>query len=145
MSMIDYYSHTPTQEELQAFDKAYARLDSISGIIGVSASRPIPGERPRNYRRRLLAEVQPHSAKFKDKDTNNLMGDAFDYAEDLIYQDAVDTARNGLNVPAGQIRPLYERDAYGRLITRWAGSDYLGPFWDTFTAEGATVSIRRPK
>lgn len=78
-SMTDYYSKTPSQEDLQAFDAAYARLDAISGVIGVSPTRPITGEGPRTYRRRLLAEVQPHSAKYKDKSVNNLMGDAFDY------------------------------------------------------------------
>lgn len=136
-AILDYY--TPRPDELEAYDRAYARLDAISGVIGVKPTRPTPGEMPSQYRRRLLREVLPHSAKYRQMNISGLGGDALDFAEDLIYADAVQTAKAGTDVPSGQMRALTHRDAVGRLVITWAGNDYMAGIWDNFVSPGATV------
>jgi len=136
----------PSPAELAEIDAAFARADSIAGIVGVAASRPVAGETANAYRRRLIAAVQPHSAKFKAVDLSRLSPDLLRWAEQEIFADAVATARSGQNVPPGETRMIQWRDEAGRLITGYVGREYtMGGCWDVFTRPGARGSINRPE
>jgi hypothetical protein len=141
-AIIDYY--TPRPAELEAYDKAYARLDSISGVIGVTPTKPVPGEMPHQYRARLLKQVQAKSAKYKDQNfAGALHGYGLDYIEDAVYQDAVDTANDPMSVPRGEVRVLQYRDPAFRLITKTIGQE---PLWmEQFQTGPAICIIRRPE
>ena len=43
-------------------------------------------------------------------------------------------AQDPSTVPPGELRVIRERDAAGRLITSWIGSDYVGPWLDNVHA-----------
>lgn len=138
-TVLDFITLRP--HELQQMDAAYSRLDAISGIIGVKPTRHVVGEKPYQYRRRLLAAVQPHSAKYKHINTATLAGGALDIMEEAIYQDAVDTAHDPMSVPRGQTRTIQYRDQAGRLITKTIGQEAL--WMDYFIAPGAIAVINR--
>jgi hypothetical protein len=139
-ALLDYY--TPRPEELEQYDRAYARLDSISGIIGVTPTKHVIGEMPHQYRKRLLSLVQPHSAKYRDKDFTGVHGYGLEYIEDAVYQDAVDTANDPMSVPRGEVRVIQYRDPAFRLITKTIGQE---PLWmDHFSVGPAICTIKRP-
>jgi hypothetical protein len=139
-AILDYL--TPRPEELEEYDRAYARLDSISGIIGVTPTKHVVGEMPHQYRKRLLKLVQPKSAKYRDKDFTGAHGHGFDYIEDLVYADVVDTANDPMSVPRGEVRVVQYRDPAFRLITKTIGQE---PLWmGQFQTGPAICTIKRP-
>jgi hypothetical protein len=125
-----------TGEAVAELAAAKSRADDVLGLWGERASQPIGCEAPREYRRRLLKAVQSRSPRFKDKSPST-WGDALGIVEDLMYSDAAAAARDPNTVPAGQMRAVRERDAAGRLITRYIGNDYMAGYWDMFTQPGA--------
>ena len=129
-------------EEVAAIDAARARADSVLGLWGDRASPPLDMESSREYRRRVLAAVQDRSPKHKGK-TYSTLGDALGIVEEQVYADAATAAEDPSTVPVGQMRVIRERDAAGRLITRWIGSDYMGALWDHFAMPGALGTINR--
>ena len=129
-------------EEVAATDAARARADSVLGLWGDRASQPLAQESSREYRRRVLAAVQDRSPKFKGK-TYSTLGDALGIVEEQIYADAAAAAEDPSSVPPGQMRVIRERDAAGRLTSRWVGRDYMAGVWDHFTMPGALGTINR--
>jgi hypothetical protein len=102
-----------------------SRADSVANHFGEEAPRPMSGERPNDYRRRLLRKFLCHSKVFKDVDINTIpSGPAFDAFETQVFADAVTAAndRQSLNASAtGFLRKVIKTDETGRPITEYFG------------------------
>ena len=130
-----------TPEGAAEVDAIRARADSALQLWNETATDPVPGERPSEYGRRMLAQVQRHSPQWRHKDFSNTHRDALEVAEGLVYADARAAAYDPATVPAGQLRPVRERDAAGRLVTRWVGRE---PIWmDFFMSSGRIGTVNR--
>ncbi len=118
-----------SETERDALKKAQHRADSVSAMFGQSVSSPRLGETSIAYRKRLAADLQKYSPQFKDARLDAVDHPTLTAMEDRIYADAVATARSG-NVPRGQLREVKERDASGRLISRYYGDPmaWMGAF-----------------
>jgi hypothetical protein len=133
---------TPTPGDLAALDKAQSRADSVANYFGEKASAPVPGETPLAYRRRQLDTLRQHSPKFKDKAFANAPADALEMIEEQVYADAIAAAIDPRNIPAGTLRAVSERDAAGRLVTRYFGDNaaWMAPMM----AGGQVGTVNRP-
>jgi hypothetical protein len=79
--------------DLNELASAQGRADSVAAMFGDRAPAPIPGEKPVDYRKRLLSKFQRHSPAY-----NGVKFDAFDpltlgLVEERVYSDAMTTAR----------------------------------------------------
>lgn len=73
------------------------RADAVYGAFGgnIKAPRPLDGETPPNYRRRLAEGLKKHSPLWKDMDLYTAVNDAaLANVELAIYNDAMQVARN---------------------------------------------------
>jgi hypothetical protein len=124
-----------------ALAHAQVRADSVMSMFGASASAPLHGESPIEYRRRLASSLQKHSSEMKGVKLDALDGAMFKMAEDRIYADAQSAAMNPAEAPAGRLIPHVTYDEAGRRITRFTGDmdAWLAPF----KATGASVKINR--
>ena len=130
-----------TGDEMAALAAAQHRADAALGLWGDKASAPVPGERPADYRRRVLAAVQARAPQFKDKDFAGTPSNVLDFIEQKVYADAASAARDPSTVPPGQLRAVQERDAVGRLVTKFYGD--MGVWFNTFTTPGARGNVNR--
>lgn len=104
-----------------AMADAQARADAVYAMHGAQAPRALVGESLLEYRRRLAKGVQAHSPMWRSIDLGSLPEAALDVAAATIYADAVTAARNPVDLPEGQLRPVVTRDATGRQITSFYG------------------------
>ncbi|MEI1392204.1 NUDIX hydrolase, partial [Klebsiella pneumoniae] len=109
--------------------------------FGQSASAPLHGESPIDYRRRLASKLAPHSAEMKGVKLDAIDGAAFNLVEDRIYADAQVAARNPASAPAGRLIPIVSRDEAGRQITRFTGD--IASWMQHFTAPGVVCKLNR--
>lgn len=110
---------------------AQAKADSVAMAFGDSAPRPLQGETPLAYRKRLVGAFKKHSKEYGAVDVLAI-ADAtlFGIVESKIYADAMEIARNPIDVPAGQLREVITTDRGGRRIVNFAGdpSAWMTPF-----------------
>ncbi|HVC62380.1 MAG TPA: hypothetical protein VND19_18710 [Acetobacteraceae bacterium] len=132
-----------TGEDVVALDAAQHRADAVLGLWGVATTAPVPGERPQEYRQRMLAAVQEHAPKFAGRPFGHIPALMMDTVEERVYADAATAALDPSTVPAGRMRVIRERDGAGRLVTKWIGQDYMAGIWDSFTRPGAAGLINR--
>jgi len=130
-----------TPQERDELASAQSRADSVAAMYGDRAPAPIPGEKPVDYRKRLLAKFQRHSPAY-----NGVKFDAFDPAtlglvEERVYADAMTTARTSNDAQPGILIPVTKRDQAGREITTFHGDvgAFLAPFQPT---HGQVVRLR---
>jgi hypothetical protein len=126
-------------EERSELAAAQARADSVAGMFGTEASAPVPGESCLQYRKRLLAKFQPYSERFAAARLDGLDSATLAPLEDLIYADAAATAKAPESYGPGELHAIRERDAVGRLVTRYVGD--IGAFMAPFQSPGVAVSI----
>ncbi len=131
-------------EERNALALAQSRADNVAAMFGDRASQPLAGEKPIDYRKRLLGRFQKHSVRFKESRFDRLDDAMLGPIEDIVYADAVAAAKApGVGAP-GQLIPFTERDRAGRTITKYGGdiATWMLPFMT-----GATVGRinRNPK
>jgi hypothetical protein len=107
--------------DLNEMATAQDRADAVASGFGKKASRPMPGEAPIAYRRRLVGMFKEHSADWKDVDLSKLDGASFGIAERAIYASAEAAAARGVDVPRGQLRAVVKQDSTGRRITEFQG------------------------
>ncbi|MEI1397552.1 NUDIX domain-containing protein [Klebsiella pneumoniae] len=124
-----------------ALASAQMRADSVMQMFGQSASAPLHGESPIDYRRRLASKLAPHSAEMKGVKLDAIDGAAFNLVEDRIYADAQVAARNPASAPAGRLIPIVSRDEAGRQITRFTGD--IASWMQHFTAPGVVCKLNR--
>lgn len=136
-------AETPASER-DALASAQSRADSVAAMFGDRAAPPIPGEKPLDYRKRLLARFQRHSERFKESRFDSMDDASVGAVEDIVYADAVTSARSPAQTQPGQLIEFTERDRAGRTITKYAGDIAA---WMTPFMTGATVGKinRNPK
>ncbi|SAK53474.1 NUDIX domain protein [Caballeronia calidae] len=123
--------------------QAQTRADSVMSMFGNSASAPLHGESPIDYRRRLASSLQKHSAEMKGVKLEALDGAMFKMAEDRIYADAQTAAMNPAEAPAGRLVEHVSHDVAGRKITRFSGD--MDAWLTPFKATGTSVKFIREK
>lgn len=112
-----------SDDDLNALSEAQARADSVAIGHGGRAPRPMQGETPLAYRKRVAAKFKMYSAAYKDVDISSITdGNLFAIAESSIYKDAETAARTPADLPAGTLREHRETDQAGRVITSFTGS-----------------------
>lgn len=117
-------------EEEEAMVDAQVKADSVMGLFGERAPRPLRGETVLGYRKRMAKQMQQHSKQWKGVDLNVLPKAAFDIAEGQIFADAQVAASAPTSAP-GQLRSVQRRDATtGRVTTQFFGDPkaWMGDF-----------------
>lgn len=101
-----------------------ARADEVFNAHGERAPRPMDGETPLAYRRRLTKALQSHSPRWKGANLTAIAdATTFDMIQEQVYADAVEAARRPTNVPKGTLRPITRTDsATGHRITEFVGN-----------------------
>jgi hypothetical protein len=123
----------------EEFSAARARADTIAGIFGQQTTAPGAHESLIQYRQRLLRPLLKYSPRTADVNVETINDAAMlDLVERAVRQDAVITA-DEIGKREGRLMPIRERDAAGRLITKWVGS--LDSWFNAFTRAGAPVRI----
>lgn len=99
---------------------AQIKADSVFSAFGKRAPMPLSGEKPLPYRRRLMIQLQEHSADFKGVDLSAIAdAQLLTIAEKQIYADAQSAA--SLSVGPGMLREIKRADATGRQISTFEG------------------------
>ncbi len=108
-----------------------ARADSVYQQHGKQAPRAMAGEKPLQYRRRLLRPMQAHSTAWKDVDLSAINdAAALGNIESVIYADAARAAQSiGVDVGDG-LREIRRRNDSGHNVTTFAGRPgaWMAPF-----------------
>lgn len=109
-----------SERERDDLSDAQMKADSVFAAQGRRAPVPLPGERCRQYRRRVLMQLQSASPDYRNVDLTTI-GDAqmLNIAEKQIFSDAMKAADD--IVPNGQLREVRRTDATGRVITTFIG------------------------
>lgn len=110
-----------TDADLDAVSAAQSRADSVASILGETAPRPMQGEAPIAYRKRLAAKFKSHSKRWAGVDLAKADDATLAIAEEDIYADAKKVAETPASVPAGQLRSVVKQDSTGRRITEFQG------------------------
>ncbi|MGH7012555.1 MAG: hypothetical protein ACREEL_00095 [Stellaceae bacterium] len=130
---------TPTERDQLATTQA--RADSLAAKFGEHAPAPMPGERPDNFRRRVLSGLKKFSPQFADFDVARADDALLAVAEPAIYEAAEAVAHAGTATTAALVK-VEEADSTGRKITRYYGDNlaWMAPFM----SGGQIVRINRP-
>lgn len=108
--------------ELNELSEVQARADSVAQAFGHAPLRPMQGEAPVAYRRRLAAKYRDHSPTWKDVDVSALPVGALAIAEAAIFADAVAKADSAVDVADGMLMERRRQDSTGRTIYEYVGS-----------------------
>lgn len=109
-----------SDEERNELADAQVKADSVFAAFGNRAPQPLSGEKPMVYRRRLMVQLQEHSADYKGVDLSSIAdAQVLKIAEKQIYADAQSAA--SLSVGPGQLREIKRADATGRQISTFEG------------------------
>lgn len=128
--------------DMNAIGAAQAKADSIFSAFGVAAPKPIHGEGPGAYRRRLAASLKEHSQTYKDIDLAKADDALFGIAEAAIYADAAAAATRPATAAAGELRMRTRRTDAGHTVNEWAGDS--GAYMRDFAMRPAHARINRP-
>jgi hypothetical protein len=113
------------------FFDAQVAAEQAYRAFGDSAPARMQGESLADYEGRLTRPHQPHSKQFKDADVSKIGCTITRRAVAAqIYCDAAAAFNSGATVPAGQSRPVRERNPAGVEITRYVG--HIAAFMDQF-------------
>jgi hypothetical protein len=127
--------------DTDALAAAMHRADSVMAPFGERAPAPIAGETALDYRRRLLAKIAPRSPEFKNSRFGSLDAGTLPVIEDRVYTDASAASRNAADATPGILVPFEERDASGRMITKFHGD--IAAFLAPYTLNGISGTINR--
>lgn len=118
---------------------AQAHADSVYSGFGKSAPRPLDGETPASYRRRLAEGVKRHSKSWKEIDLSHLQDAAFDIAEKQIFADAAVAAKQPDDLADGELREIAQVNPItGARSTEFRGR---GTFIGAMSLRGRRASI----
>ncbi len=117
-----------TDSDYQELAACQHRADTVFQGFGEFAPRPLDGETPGLYRRRLTGLLKVHSPQWKDVDVQAMQDSAFDIMEKQVFADAAISAKNP-DVPDGGIRAIPEIDPItGRRSVKFVGSSFIRQF-----------------
>lgn len=113
-----------TDADHMVFANYQAEADAVHSIFGSSAPRPLQGETPLAYRRRLAAGLQEHSPTWKGADLGVIAADDASLAivSRQIYSEAAATGRNPKTVAEGTLRPITRTLSSGHRVTEFVGT-----------------------
>jgi len=110
--------------DYSAMTDAQARADDVFAKFGLSAPRPLDGETPRLYERRVIRTLKDHSPTWKGLDLTNPTAFAddvsFNNLREQVYAEASKTALSPVTVPGGQLRMITKKSG-GHEIHEWVG------------------------
>lgn len=109
-------SDAETEEMAEASHKA----DSLAAAFGEKPTRPMPGERPQNFRRRLVERYRAHSPTWKDADLTKADSVVLGIAETQVFADAL-AAADLPGDPAQGLREIRKTGPGGHLISEFRG------------------------
>lgn len=123
-----------TDAEHNRLAELQAKADPIFGAFGDRAPRPLDGERPTGYRRRLINALKQHSPTWASVNLDAIQDTtALDAIEGQVFADAAAAARSPIDIGPGQLREVRRTDNTGtRVITEFHGdpmawmSDFIG-------------------
>ncbi|KHN59929.1 NUDIX hydrolase [Aeromonas hydrophila] len=102
--------------------EAQAKADSSYGSVGKRAPAPFSGEKPLDYRKRVLMGMQKHSSKHKDVNIRAIADSAtLAVLEEAIYSAARTSIEEEMNNTLGQLHKRVRNDEAGRSITEFHG------------------------
>lgn len=111
-----------TDADYMAMTDAQARADAVFNSLGKrSAPRPLDGETPALYRRRLATALKAHSKDWKDVDLSKIDEASFGVIEPKIYADAAAYAAKPDDLGSNELRMITERSPTGHTINRFVG------------------------
>ena len=97
-------------EKVQLAD-AQERADAVFHALGQRAPMPMEGETIERYRRRLATKLKVHSTRLKDLDLNSEVNEkTFSFLEDQVYADALEAARNPVDLGEDELRQITRVD-----------------------------------
>ncbi len=123
--LADLESRLPkplTDTDYHAMADTQARADSVYNALGKRAApRPLDGETPDLYARRIAGQLKAHSKNFKDMDLNSLNPEAFAKIESMIYADAASYAARPDDIGDFELRPVSRTTDSGHKVTEFYG------------------------
>jgi hypothetical protein len=111
-----------TDADFASMADAQVAADRVQLMHSKRASRPLDGETLMAYRRRMANDLKEHSPSWKGVDLRTILDEAaFTNIEKVIYADAVEAARNPVDVPGDYLREIVDQDITGRKISTFVG------------------------
>jgi 8-oxo-dGTP pyrophosphatase MutT (NUDIX family) len=110
----DYYALTDAQQ----------RADEVYSLFGKMAPRPLAGDTPALYERRVVKELKQHSKTWKaiDPQSAAFADDAsFAVIRDQVYAEAAEAGKRPDSVETGTLRPVRRRTAGGHEVIEYFG------------------------
>lgn len=106
------------------------RADAVYSLFGKAAPRFVNGEEPLAYRRRLARDFQEHSPAWKEADLGVLADSVLSIAENAIYADAANAAKNPATIGDEGIRLVPGTSGSGHRVNTFVGrpSAWMGRF-----------------
>ena len=121
----------PPVGDRRDFIRAQEQADPAYRAYGDSAPLPLAGETELDYRKRMLAPYVKFSKRWRGKDLQALANSSvLAEIEAEVYADAMAEAIHPTSFRPGQLRPVCQPDASGRMITRYIGDP--NACWDQF-------------
>lgn len=131
-----------SDEETAEMADAQEKADSVLSALGQRAPRPLAGEKPDAYERRLAKIMQPHSKDWAAIDLNSLSRDALKIASNAIRKDALAFANSPASGPRGRVTYTKTRTDAGHTILTPRG--HIGDFLRPFRADSQAVILKHP-
>ena len=121
-----------TNEEASMFTDAQARCNSVAQCFGQQAPRPLAGEAPLAYRKRLIKPYVRHSPAWSAAGAEAIPvmpEKAFAVAEKQIYANAQASANNPVGLPPLTLREI-RKNLGGREVREFVGDPnaWMGNF-----------------
>ncbi len=120
----------PTSAERGELATAYHRADSLYASLGRQTPSPLPGESPMAFRHRLADGLRDMSDGLGRVNFDALPDDVFGTIEARVYQDASDSAKAGIGMPAGRLNSRSYKNETGHQVTEYYGDNmaWMQPF-----------------
>lgn len=113
--------YQPSIEDRNRIAELHHRADSLYQMLGDQAPRPLPGEGPAPYARRLASGLRKFTKSFKSYAIKDSLDEqAFGLVEAEIYREAEHTARNPVEPPPGGLREVRTMEN-GKQVSRFYG------------------------
>lgn len=112
------------------YARVQARADSVAQALGESAPRWLDGETLPQYRKRLLAPLQKHSAEWRDVNLARADEDLLRLAESKIFADAQREASAPTSLRPGELVERVSVDRTGRRVSKFFGDPEV--VWGVF-------------